>query len=154
MKPTPRLLFLFLSVVGLLVLLAAPAVLAQPGGGPPVIDDFESGLPGTWFQYGDYGSGTYINTTIVPTDTVPGLTPNNVLAIEYNSAGWGAGTGNNLGGQDWSQYDGFSFWFKGAATGATFRVILSDNPNPDLPGDTAERFAYEFVDNSAEWQHI
>uniref|UniRef100_A0A7C1FGT9 Glycosyl hydrolase family protein n=1 Tax=Caldilinea aerophila TaxID=133453 RepID=A0A7C1FGT9_9CHLR len=138
----------------LLTLLASIAAFAGVNASPPVIDDFESGLPGSWFQYGDYGSGVFINPTVVSTNTVPGLDPNSVLQIEFNSAGWGAGTGNNLGGQDWSAYDGLSFWFKGAATGGTFRVILSDNPDPNLPGDTAERFAYEFVDNSAGWRHI
>jgi beta-glucanase (GH16 family) len=143
-----------LIAVGLLFSLVATITFARPSNDPPLIDDFESGLPGTWFQYGDYGSGTFIHTTVVSTNTVPGLNPNHVLQIGYNSAGWGAGTGNNLGGQDWSGYDGFSFWFKGAATGATFRLILSDNPDPNLPGDTAERFAYEFVDHSAGWRHI
>ena len=150
-----RLLFLSLLFgLFLLLALAGPLALAQPAGDPPVLDDFESGLPATWFQYGDYGSGTFINPTIVATDTVPGLNPNHVLEIAYNSAGWGAGTGNNLGGQDWSQYDGFSFWFRGAASGGTFRLILSDNPNPAVPGDSAERFVHEFADNSAGWRHI
>ncbi|MBO9392340.1 carbohydrate binding domain-containing protein, partial [Caldilinea sp.] len=149
-----RLAPLAVFIAALLTLLASIAAFAVANASPPVIDDFESGLPGSWFQYGDYGSGVFINTTVVPTNTVPGLDPNSALRIEFNSAGWGAGTGNNLGGQDWSAYDGLSFWFKGAATGGTFRVILSDNPDPNLPGDTAERFAYEFVDNSAGWRHI
>ncbi len=154
MRSPIRLLPLMLIAVGLLFSLVATITFARPSNDPPLIDNFESGLPGTWFQYGDYGSGTFINTTVVPTNAVPGLDPNHALQIEYNSAGWGAGTGNNLGGQDWSGYDGFGFWFKGTATGATFRVILSDNPDPNLPGDTAERFAYEFVDNSTGWRHI
>lgn len=143
-----------LLTAGVLILLMSATALAVVNANPPAIDDFESGVPGSWFEYGDYGSGTFINTTVVPTDAVPGLNPNNVLQIEYNSAGWGAGTGNNLGGQDWSSYDGFAFWFKGANTGGVFRVILSDNPNPAVPGDSAERFAYEFVDNSTGWRYI
>ena len=80
------------------------------------VDDFEGDLPDTWFSYGDYGSGTLINTTIVATDTVPGIDPNSVLEIDYNSAGWGAGTGHDLGGQDWSGYNGFCVSGSGAAT--------------------------------------
>jgi len=149
-------LFPLALLIGLLlfVALAGPISFARPAGDPPLIDDFEGDLPDTWFSYGDYGSGTAINTTVVATSTVPGLDPNNVLEIDYNSAGWGAGTGNDLGGQDWSQYDGFSFWFRGAATGGIFRVLLSDNPNPDVTGDSAERFAYEFSDDSDGWQHV
>ncbi len=154
MKPKIRYLTLSLLFGLLLVTVASHIALAQPTASLPVIDDFESALPGTWFQYGDYGSGTAITTTVVATNTVPGLDPNNVLTIDYTSAGWGAGTGNNLAGQDWSQYDGFGFWFRGAATGATFRVILSDNPNPAVTGDSAERFAYEFTDDSNAWRHI
>ena len=154
MKPKIRYLTLSLLFGLLLVTVASHIALAQPTASLPVIDDFESALPGTWFQYGDYGSGTAITTTVVATNTVPGLDPNNVLTIDYTSAGWGAGTGNNLAGQDWSQYDGFGFWFRGAATGATFRVILSDNPNPAVTGDSAERFAYEFTDNFSGWRFI
>ena len=138
----------------LLAALAGSLTFAQPVDDPPVLNDFESGLPGAWFSYGDFGSGVYINTTVVADDTIPGMTANNVLEIDFYSAGWGAGTGIDLGGQDWSQYDGFSFWFGGAATGGVFRVVLSDNPNPDVTGDSAERFAYEFVDDSAGWHHI
>jgi beta-glucanase (GH16 family) len=142
---------LLMLTAGFLTVTAAPEAVAAL----PVIDDFEGGVPGTWFQYGDYGSGTVITTNAVPTDTVPGKAGGtNVLEVGYTSAGWGAGTGNNLGGQDWSSFDGFSFWFKGANTGGTFRVILSDNPNPAAPGDSAERFAYEFVDNSTGWRHV
>ncbi len=119
-----------------------------------IVDDFESGFPANWFQYGDYGSGTTIATTLVSTDTVPGLPINTVLSIDYVSAGWGAGTGRDLGGPDWSAYDGFSFWFYGSNSGATYRVILSDNVNPAIPGDSAERFAYEFPDDFSGWRHV
>ncbi|MFZ2488982.1 MAG: carbohydrate binding domain-containing protein, partial [Anaerolineae bacterium] len=120
-----------------------------------VIDDFESGLPAGWFQYGDYGSGTAITTAPVVADDIPGLPAgNHALEIAYTSAGWGAGTGRDLDGQDWSSYDGMAFWFYGAGSGATYRIILSDNLNPNVPGDTAERFAYEFDDVSPGWQLI
>ncbi len=121
----------------------------------PVVDDFEAGLPGGWFQYGDYGAGTAIATNVVADATVPGaVAGNHVMEINYTSAGWGGGTGRNLNSEDWSAYEGFAFWFRGLDSGATFRVILSDNMNPALPGDTAERFAFEFVDNSAGWRHV
>jgi beta-glucanase (GH16 family) len=118
-----------------------------------IVDDFGGGVPGSWFAYGDYGNGTAITNTVLVTDT-PSNASGNVLSIDYVSAGWGAGTGNNLGGVDWSSYDGFSFWFKGANSGGLFRVLLSDNPNPNVGGDSAERFAYEFTDNSSGWRHV
>ena len=161
-KRWPTFIALPIMVAGVLLLAltvsaAAGHDQASPGAiqALPVVDDFEDGLPAGWFQYGDYGSGTAIATNVVPTDTVPGSTADNhVLEIDYTSAGWGAGTGRNLGGEDWSSYDGMAFWFQGLDSGATFRVVLSDNLNPNLPGDTAERFAYEFVDDSSGWRHI
>ena len=119
---------------------------------PPVIDDFEGGVPVSWFQYGDYDNGTTIAITAETSDTRPGG-PSTVLSIAYTSAGWGAGTGHDLPAQDWSDYDGLGFWFYGANTGGIFRVILSDNCS-DPNTDTAERFAYEFVDDTAGWRYI
>ncbi len=146
------LLSLLTMMLGASSLASGKAAFAAPTARIHVVDDFETGLPSTWFQYGDYGAGTSIATTTPATDTVPGLTTNHVLSIAYNSAGWGAGTGNNLAPEDWSAYDGLNFWFKGLGGGATFRVVLSDNKSG--PGDTAERFAYEFADTSTGWRHI
>ncbi len=131
----------------------SPASVAPSVAALPIVDDFEAGVPAEWFQYGDYGSGTNISYTTPATDTVPGLTSNHVLSITYNSAGWGAGLGKNLAPDNWSAYDGLSFWFKGMNSGATFRMVLSENKS-DPSADTAERFAYEFVDNSAGWRYI
>jgi len=118
-----------------------------------ILNDFETFVWSEWFQYGDYGSGTSVTFAPTVDATRPGsLSGNHVLSITYTSRGWGAGVGRNLNAEDWSAYDGFSFWFRGFNSGATFRVILSDNKSG--PGDTAERFAYEFVDNSAGWRHI
>ncbi|HQH38926.1 MAG TPA: CIA30 family protein [Anaerolineae bacterium] len=146
------LLSLLTMMLGTSSLASSKAIVAAPTAGVHIVDDFEAGVPSTWFQYGDYDNGVTIATTTPATDTVPGLATNHVLSIAYNSAGWGAGTGNNLAPEDWSAYDGLSFWFKGLGGGATFRVILSDNKSG--PGDTAERFAYEFADTSAGWRHI
>lgn len=135
--------------------MAVSQLAARGGQTLPVVDDFEDGLPAGWFQYGDYGSGVVITTEIVSDDSRPGLpVGNQVLEIAYTSAGWGAGTGRNLNNQDWSAYGGLSFWFYGVNSGSVYRVILSDNLNPSLPGDTAERFAYEFNDNAEGWRLI
>ncbi len=166
----PRIIVLCVAVsltilLGGAILLHAPQVQAraaepeqqQPAAlaALPVIDDFESGLPAAWFSYGDYGSGTAIATNVVATATVPGAAAgNHALQIAYTSAGWGAGTGKNLGGQDWHFYDGLAFWFRGTNSGGVYRVILSDNPNPAVPGDSAERFAYEFKDNATGWRYV
>jgi beta-glucanase (GH16 family) len=126
---------------------------------PPVtgniIDDFEAGLPETWFQYGDYGAGTSIDlATILVADRPGGEPETSVLSVDYVSAGWGAGTGRDLTPpQDWSAFSGLSFWFHGTNSGTTFELILSDNKS-DPSADTAERFHATFTDDFAGWQHI
>ena len=155
------LLGLLLSGAMLLHAPQAQARVAEPERGHPaaiaalpVIDDFEAGMPGGWFQYGDYGSGTAIATkSAVATDTVPGAAAgNHALQIAYVSAGWGAGTGRDIPGEDWSSYDGLRFWFKGEGSGVLYRLILSDNGDPNVGGDTSERFAYEWNDTAAGWR--
>jgi hypothetical protein len=74
--------------------------------------------------------------------------------VEYVSTGWGAGTGRDLvPPQDWSAYDGLSFWFNGSGSGTTFELILSDNKS-DPSQDTAERFHATFTDDFAGWHYI
>jgi hypothetical protein len=105
------------------------------------------------FAYGD--GGTSVNRSVVATDTVPGAAAGNTaLQIEYVSAGWGAGTGRDIPGADWSASDGLSFWFNGDGSGVLYRIILSDNGDPNATGDTSERFAYEWNDNAAGWHLI
>jgi hypothetical protein len=139
--------------------LSAPTLViaeaSQVAGEPPLIADFEAGLPGSWFQYGDCGAGSWINHTPMVTDTRPGGVPTTtVLAVDYSSAGWGAGTGQDLSpAQDWSDYDGLSFWFCGSGSGNTFEVILSDNRS-DPGSDTSERFEATFVDNFTGWKKV
>ena len=55
---------------------------------------------------------------------------------------------------DLSGYDGIRFWYKGDGRGGTVQFDLFDNRNPDLPGDTAERYAYRFVDDTTDWRMI
>ena len=47
--------------------------------------------------------------------------------------------------QDWSNYAGFSFWFKGSNTGQELRIELkTDGANPGA----SNRFVYAFTDNA------
>jgi hypothetical protein len=120
-----------------------------------IVDDFEAGVPASWFQYGDYGSGTsVVPSALVVTDRPGGVPSTSVLAVDYVSTGWGAGTGRDLvPPQDWSAHDGLSFWYYGSNSGTTYELILSDNKS-DPSQDTAERFHATFKDDFAGWQHI
>ena len=50
---------------------------------------------------------------------------------------------------------GLSFWLYGNNTGVVVRVEIQDNLNPDLTGDTAERFSYDqIIDNYTGWKQF
>jgi len=124
----------------------APAV----GSVLPLIDDFQSGL--SWFQYN--GGLSWISNQTVLTTTLgaAGVISNTVLSVGY-SVGDYAGSGKDLiPAQDWSGYDGLSFWARGSNSGTVFKIILSDNKNG--AGDTAERISTSFTDNFTGWKHL
>jgi beta-glucanase (GH16 family) len=118
----------------------------------PIVDDYEDPAAiAAMFSYGD--AGTSVNKSAVATDTVPGTAVGNkVLQIAYVSTGWGAGTGRDIPGEDWSRADGIRFWFRGDGSGVLYRLILSDNGDPNAGGDTSERFAYEWNDTTTGWR--
>ncbi|PKN92841.1 MAG: hypothetical protein CVU44_12480 [Chloroflexi bacterium HGW-Chloroflexi-6] len=136
-------------------------------GFDPIMADFTGGVAPTGFVgFADSWDGTGSATTLAlayPTDTlptVPALDNTNVVTVTYNiaaSGGWGGGPG--YGGisqdyaatQDWNNYQGFSFWFKGGNTGAAMRVELkSDGANPGA----SNRFEYGFTDNFSDWRYF
>lgn len=133
----------------------APAAVAQ-GNVTAVLADFEGGAPSTFFAYNGGGSGVGFGVETL-TDSDPAALPgqvgdNNVLSVGFNVTDFG-GFGDNFGAtsQDWSAFDGFSFWFYGTNSGAEFQVELFDGgPN----ADQAERWDYTFFDNFSGWQLV
>jgi beta-glucanase (GH16 family) len=84
-----------------------------------------------------------------------------VLSVRHGINAWGGFTHayTNADASAWqpldlSAYDGIRFWYKGDGRGGTVQFDLFDNRNPDLPGDTAERYAYRFVDDTTDWRAI
>ncbi|MGB0385677.1 MAG: carbohydrate binding domain-containing protein [Ardenticatenaceae bacterium] len=122
----------------------------------PIIDDFESGVTGEHFTYGE-GTVTTIAMDVGPGDPLafPGqIETNSILSVTYDIGNFG-GLGRAFEQpQNWSLRAGFSFWFYGMNTGNIIQVEIQDNKNPDVDGDTAERFDYEFNDNFEGWRHI
>lgn len=114
------------------------------------------GFP-TWF-----GAGSIVlsNPTIADTDplALPGQTGNkSVLMVDYNIVDWGGFThafadGNDWVSQDWSRYDGVSFWLYGNNTGGTIQTEIFDNQQLGNTGDSAERWYYRITDNYTGWQ--
>ena len=137
----------------------------------PVIDDFEAGLPtGTdangvgigFITFNDPNSTVAISTTAAPPAPVPGApSPNNVLKMDLNVVSY-AGFVHNFENatvdtwvpQDWSAFEGISFWLYGNNSGTTMFVDVLDNRNPGSTTDDAERWSIDILDNFSGWQEI
>ena len=137
----------------------------------PLVDDFENGLPaGTdpngvavgFVTFRDNNSSVAISTTNAPPAPVPGAAdPNNVLKMDLSVVSF-AGFVHNFENaavdawvpQDWSAYEGISFWMYGNNSGTTVFVDVLDNRNPGSTRDDAERWSTDFLDNFSGWQEI
>ena len=56
--------------------------------------------------------------------------------------------------QDWSRYDGLSFWLYGQNSGANLFVDILDNRNPDSTTDDAGRYSVAFTDDTLGWRYV
>jgi len=139
--------------------------------GIPVIDDFESGLPTGadansiaigFVTFNDPNSSVAISTTTTPPAPVPGAAdPNNVLKMDLSVVSY-AGFVHNFENatvdtwisQDWSAYEGISFWLYGNNSGTTMFVDVLDNRNPGSTRDDAERWSVDVLDNFSGWREI
>ena len=82
-----------------------------------------------------------------------------VLAINYDIGAWGGFTqaftdGENWISQDWTAYNGLRFWLYGNNTGGAVQVEIFDNRNPNLAGDSAERWYYRIADDYDGWREF
>ncbi|MCK7481727.1 MAG: hypothetical protein M0C28_34565 [Candidatus Moduliflexus flocculans] len=111
------------------------------------MDDFEAGLPaGTdpngvavgFVTFNDPNSTVAISTTAAPPAPVLGAAAlNNVLKMNVSVVSF-AGFVHNFENaalnawtpQDWSAYEGISFWLYGNNSGTTMFVDVLDNRNP------------------------
>jgi hypothetical protein len=136
--------------------LIAPAVPARAAD--LLVDDFEAGLPAGrdannipigFNTFQDPNSSVTIVTTAAPPAPVPGAgSPNNVLKMDLNVVSY-AGFTHSLENaaldqwvaQDWSAYEGISFWLYGNNSGTTLFVDVLDNRNPGATTDDAERWS-------------
>jgi beta-glucanase (GH16 family) len=138
-----------------------------------LIADFETGLPviiepgGAAVGYVTWGSEPE-NVVLSARQIVAGsalalpLPPaaaNTVLALDYQIGSWGGFThaftdGTDWTSMDWTDYNAFTFWLYGNASGGQIQIDLFDNRNPDQPGDTPERFFYRITDDVAGWRQF
>lgn len=156
-----------------LFLLAALTIVVNAQDDGLLIDDFENGVPlltdqdGTAVGLVTWGS-TFENVSlsarqIVPFSemAVPGYEEkaDTTLAIAYNIDSWGGFThaftdGTDWISMDWTAYNALQFWLYGNNTGGQIQIDLFDNRNPDVTGDSAERYFYRIGDNYTGWQQF
>jgi beta-glucanase (GH16 family) len=160
---------LFINLVALPFGSAAPALAASL----PVVDDFEAGLPAgkdannnsigfNTFQDGNAATSVAISTSAAPPAPVPGAgSLNNVLKMDLNVVSFAGFTHSfeDTGlttwiTQDWSAYEGFSFWLYGNNSGTTLFVDVLDNRNPGSIKDDAERWSINIPDNVSGWHEV
>ena len=86
---------------------------------------------------------------------------NTVLQIDSNVASWGGLTHHfeneavdTWVPQDWSTYEGVSFWLYGKNTGATVFFEVQDNRNPGSTADDTEIWSFPFVDDFDGWRYF
>ena len=137
-----------------------------------IVDDFESGLPAgtdtngvavgfTTFQDSNPATSVAI-TTATPPEPVPGETPpNSTLQIDVDVASFAglvhafeSPTIDEWVTQDWSRFEGISFWMYGNNSNTNVFVDIIDNRNPGSTTDDAERFSVTFADDFLGWKYI
>jgi hypothetical protein len=138
----------------------------------PVIDDFEGWLPAGkdannipigFSTFADPNSTAAISATdAAPAPTAPGHgSGNHVLKLDLNVVAWAGVTHgfenaavNTWVTQDWSVYEGISFYLYGTGAGTDLFVDVLDNRNPGSTKDDAERWTFAFKDNFTGWKLI
>jgi beta-glucosidase len=132
-------------------------------GVPTGRDAFNNALGFSTWQDGG-GALALSAVDVAPGDALalPGQTePESVLRVDHRIASWGGFTHAFFDddmtrwiGLDLSGFLGIRFWYAGDGRGGTVQLDLFDNRNPNVSGDSAERWFYRFRDDTTEWKLV
>ncbi|HMC71065.1 MAG TPA: carbohydrate binding domain-containing protein, partial [Mycobacteriales bacterium] len=125
-------------------------------GAVSTIDDFEGTVP---FSNGNPGIFTFASDaastptlTQVAADDRPGAAAgNHALRVAYTVGGYSGFSHDLATPQDWSSYDGFSFWVKGTGSGQTVEFEVKDG-GPDA--ENGELWQSFFKDDTNGWKKV
>lgn len=137
-----------------------------------IVDDFNNGLPQGFDSYANavgfvvWGDApnTALTTTVISATDPLALPPilsgdNALLKVDYNIGGWGGfthafenATVDRWVSQNWSTYEGVSFWVYGTHSGGPLNLDLFDNRT--TTGDSCERWTYIFPDDFNGWKYF
>ena len=154
---------------------AAPEPVLEDLSQLPLVDDFQNEELNTGMSdFAEIGYITWSDGSAVAIQTLeidsgddlalPDQSENiSVLQIDTDiaSGGW-AGFSHAFANealdtwitQDWSHYEGISFWVFGNGTGGTLFVEILDNRNSNSSIDDAERWSSFFIDDFEGWQYF
>ena len=133
---------------------------------PPVIDDFEDGVPVGFVPFLDAWDGSGSSSMIalgigsVGVPQLPFTSTNEVISVTYDIATTGAwGPNPGYGGVtrdfdaivDWTGWDGFSLWFLGSNSGLEHRIELKSSGGDSF---NSNRFQWAFTDDSEGWRYL
>ena len=125
-------------------------------GAVSTIDDFEGTVP---FSSGNPGIFTFSSDpastptlTQVAADDRPGAAAgNHALQVAYTISGYGGFSHDLAAPQDWSPYDGFSFWVKGTGSGQTVEFEIKDG---GADAEHAELWQSFLTDDTNGWKKV
>ena len=125
-------------------------------GAVSTIDDFEGTVP---FSNGDPGIFTFSGdaastptlTQVAADDRPRAPAGNHALRVAYTVGSYGGFVHDLASPQDWSSYDGFSFWVKGTGSGQTVEFEVKDG-GPDA--ENGELWQSFFKDDTNGWKNV
>jgi beta-glucosidase len=113
-------------------------------GATRTIDDFEGPL-----ELFTFGGDTDDHPALT---TVPaGARPGNALRVQYRINVFGGLVHNLATAQDWRDFDGIAFWFKGTGSGRDIQFEVKDG---GTDGEHAELWETFLTDDSADWRLV
>ncbi|MEU7828409.1 glycoside hydrolase family 3 N-terminal domain-containing protein [Nonomuraea sp. NPDC049129] len=141
---------LWAAVALVAALVTAPP--AQAAAEPLTVTDFEATtLPAGVSAWGNDAASTPA-LTVEPDATRPGApATNRVLKAVYNVSQWGGWSHDLTTAQDWSAYEGFSFWVKGTGSGQKVFFEIKDGGGG---AGSSELFESSFTDDTAGWRQV
>ena len=135
-------------------LVAAPPAFADST--LPIVEDFEGTVPlteaspGIFTFHGDDASNPPLSVVAAP-DRPGAGSDNHALDVPYTITSYGGFSDNLTAAEDWSSYQGFSFWVKGTNTGQRIEYEIKDG---GTDGEHSELWQAFFVDDSADWKQV
>ncbi|WP_226900329.1 glycoside hydrolase family 3 N-terminal domain-containing protein [Nonomuraea phyllanthi] len=137
-----------LALVASLVVAPRAAAAAEPF----TVTDVESeSVPAGVYAWGNDAPSTPV-LTVEPGPARPGAPAGNrVLRTVYDVSQWGGWSHDLAAPQDWSPYEGFSFWVDGAGSG---RRIFFEIKDGGAGAGAAELFESSFTDDEAGWRQV